>query len=156
MISLVVIAEDGSHRAEWFHKPEVTFGRVSENDVVLASSAVSKRHARLVLKDGRHIIVDLRSTNGTFVNDRRVTSPIVVKETDQIHMGAFRIEVVPYDARPDDDEDTAKVDVVELRLLANVATHEPGAREVYADWLEEHGDPIRAEYVRLSDRKSVV
>ena len=151
MISLVVIAEDGSHRTEWFHKPEVLFGRVSGNDVVLASSAVSKRHARLVLKDGKHILVDLKSTNGTFVNNRRLTSPLVVREPDQIHIGTFRIEIVPYDARPDDDEDTAKVDIVELRLLSNIATHEPGAREVYADWLDERGDQARAEYVRVSD-----
>jgi uncharacterized protein (TIGR02996 family) len=152
VISLVVIAEDGSHRTEWFHKPEVMFGRVSGNDVVLASSAVSKRHARLVLKDGKHIIVDLKSTNGTFVNNRRLASPLVITETDHIHIGTFRIEIVPYDARPHDDDDTVKVDIVELRLLANVATHEPGAREVYADWLDERGDAIRAEYVRLSDQ----
>jgi uncharacterized protein (TIGR02996 family) len=152
VISLVVIAEDGTSRAQWFHKPEVTIGRAIENDVVLPSSAISKRHARLVMKDGKHILVDLKSTNGTFLNTRRLTSPLVVKETDKIYIGGFRIEVVPYDARASDDDDTAKVEIVELRLLANIASHEPGAREVYADWLDERGDAGRAEYVRLGDR----
>ncbi|HEY5935658.1 MAG TPA: FHA domain-containing protein [Kofleriaceae bacterium] len=151
MISLVVIADDGSHHTEWFQKPEVMIGRVHGNDVVLASSSVSKRHARLVFRDGKHILVDLKSTNGTFVNGRRLTSPLVVRETDQIYIGSFRIEIVPF-GEPTDDEDTAEVNVVELRLLANIASHEPGAREVYADWLEEHADPIRAELLRLQDK----
>ena len=151
MISLVVIADDGTHHTEWFQKPEVTIGRVVGNDLVLPSSSVSKRHARMVLKDGKHILVDLRSTNGSFVNGRRLTSPLVVRETDQIYIGSFRIEIVPF-ASAIDDEETAEVDVIELRLLANIASHEPGAREVYADWLEEHGDPIRAELHRLQDK----
>ena len=51
---------------------EVNIGRQAENDLVLDSEKVSRRHAR-VIKDGRHYFVeDLGSFNGTFVNDRKL------------------------------------------------------------------------------------
>ena len=53
----------------------------------------SKRHARIVLKDGKFIIVDLKSTNGTYVNGRKITSPLVVKESDKIYIGDFILGV---------------------------------------------------------------
>jgi len=54
---------------------------------------VSKRHARIVLKDGKFIIVDLKSTNGTYVNGRKITSPLVVKDSDKIYIGDFIVGV---------------------------------------------------------------
>jgi two-component system cell cycle response regulator len=46
-----------------------TIGRGRDNDIVLPSDCVSRRHTRLELRDGRLFVVDLASTNGTFVND---------------------------------------------------------------------------------------
>jgi len=60
---------------------------------VLPKGNVSKRHARIVLKDGKFIIVDLKSTNGTYVNGRKITSPLVVKESDKIYIGDFIVGV---------------------------------------------------------------
>ena len=54
---------------------------------------MSKRHARIVLKDGKFIIVDLKSTNGTYVNGRKITSPLVVKDSDKIYIGDFIVGV---------------------------------------------------------------
>jgi pilus assembly protein CpaF len=72
-----------------FDKPEVTIGRVQGNDIILPKGNVSKRHSRIVLKDGRFIIVDLKSTNGTYVNGRKITSPLVIKGGDKIYIGDF-------------------------------------------------------------------
>ncbi|MGA9856903.1 MAG: FHA domain-containing protein [Solirubrobacteraceae bacterium] len=47
---------------------EITIGRHAGCDVVLANLAVSRHHARLVFRDGRWILQDLGSTNGTEVN----------------------------------------------------------------------------------------
>ncbi|MGP0050138.1 MAG: FHA domain-containing protein [Solirubrobacteraceae bacterium] len=47
-------------------------GRDDGCDVVLPNVAVSRRHARLLFRDGRWIIQDLDSTNGTAVNGRWV------------------------------------------------------------------------------------
>jgi uncharacterized protein (TIGR02996 family) len=46
------------------------------------------------------------------------------------------------------DADTFKTDATELRLLAAIAHHDDMSRVVYADWLEERGETMRAEYLR--------
>jgi diguanylate cyclase (GGDEF)-like protein len=47
----------------------ITIGRDRENDIVLDSDSVSRRHARVEHRDGRIYLTDLDSTNGTYVND---------------------------------------------------------------------------------------
>jgi len=89
MFSLIIQEKGGEQRRLVFDKPEITIGRVQGNDIVLPKGNVSKRHARIVLKDGKFIIVDLKSTNGTYVNGRKITSPLVVKESDKIYIGDF-------------------------------------------------------------------
>lgn len=50
----------------------VSIGRLPDNDVVIDNPAVSGRHAR-VYREGKHFVLeDLKSTNGTFVNDKPV------------------------------------------------------------------------------------
>jgi FHA domain len=54
---------------DWNGGPsELLLGRSRDCDVVLASGAVSRRHARLFFRDGHWVICDLGSTNGTTVN----------------------------------------------------------------------------------------
>jgi len=73
--------------------PELTIGRVSGNDIVLRDPGTSKRHARLVIKDGRFIVVDMKSTNGTYVNGQRITAPRVVKPGDAIVIAEFLLSI---------------------------------------------------------------
>jgi pilus assembly protein CpaF len=89
MFTVVITEKGGSQKRLSFEEPEVTIGRVPGNDVVLPKGNVSKRHSRIVLKDSRFIVVDLKSTNGTYVNGRKITSPLVVKEGDKIYIGDF-------------------------------------------------------------------
>jgi len=89
MFAIVLTEKGGEQRRVVFNKPEITIGRVQGNDIVLPKGNVSKRHARVLLKDGKFIIVDLKSTNGTYVNGRKITTPLVVKEADKIYIGDF-------------------------------------------------------------------
>jgi pilus assembly protein CpaF len=93
MFTILIQEKGGEQRRMVFNKPEVTIGRVQGNDIVLPKGNVSKRHARIVLKDGKFIIVDLKSTNGTYVNGRKITSPLVVKDSDKIYIGDFIVGV---------------------------------------------------------------
>src|SRR5918999_6020545 len=93
MFTIIIQEKGGEQRRMVFDKPEVTIGRVQGNDIVLPKGNVSKRHARIVLKDGKFIIVDLKSTNGTYVNGRKITSPLVVKDSDKIYIGDFIVTV---------------------------------------------------------------
>src|SRR5512143_1516171 len=93
MFAIVVNEKGGEQKRLEFDKPEVTIGRVQGNDIILPKGNVSKRHSRIVLKDGKFIIVDLKSTNGTYVNGRKITSPLVIKNTDKIYIGDFILHV---------------------------------------------------------------
>lgn len=93
MFTVIVTEKGGDQRRLDFDKPEVTIGRVQGNDIILPKGNVSKRHSRIVFKDGKFIIVDLKSTNGTYVNGRKITSPLVIKETDKVYIGDFILTI---------------------------------------------------------------
>ncbi|MGH8884734.1 MAG: FHA domain-containing protein FhaB/FipA [Egibacteraceae bacterium] len=72
---------------------EVTFGRAVESTVLLTDPYVSDHHAH-VFHDGRGWLVeDLGSTNGTFLNQVKVTSPTPIEPGDQLGIGKTSIEV---------------------------------------------------------------
>jgi pilus assembly protein CpaF len=72
-----------------FDQDEVTIGREPTSDIHLGTSNVSKRHARIVRREGRYFIVDRKSTNGSFVNGARVSTPQVLKSGDRIFIGDY-------------------------------------------------------------------
>lgn len=97
---LITLAEKGGDAQElFFDKEEVTIGRLAGNDIVLNKGNVSKYHSKIVLKDGKYIVVDLKSTNGTFVNGKKIAGPLVVRPSDKIYVGDYIINV---DAPPED------------------------------------------------------
>jgi DNA-binding NtrC family response regulator len=58
---------------EWtFDKEEIRIGSMEDNDVVLGDDTVSRNHCRITQEDNGYVLVDLRSTNGTFVNKVRI------------------------------------------------------------------------------------
>lgn len=73
----------------------ISLGRSPDSDVVLDDRRVSRRHAELRLRLGRHTLYDLGSTNGTFVNGKRV-SEVVLSDDDRITLGGatliYRLE----------------------------------------------------------------
>jgi pSer/pThr/pTyr-binding forkhead associated (FHA) protein len=72
---------------------EVTFGRAAESTVAVADPYVSERHAH-VFHDGQDWLVeDLGSTNGTFLNQVKVTSPTPIEAGDQLGIGKTVVEV---------------------------------------------------------------
>jgi len=93
MFAVLISEKNGPSRRLEFNKAEVTIGRIQGNDIILPKGNVSKRHSRIVLKDERFVVVDLKSTNGTYVNGRRVTSPLVIKPGDKVYIGDFVLEI---------------------------------------------------------------
>ncbi|MFM2153454.1 MAG: hypothetical protein RL199_1889 [Pseudomonadota bacterium] len=95
MLSILVAEKGLPVRRLDLAKDEVTLGRLPENDVVLASGGVSKQHARLVRREGRVILADLKSTNGTFVNGVRLEAPRVLLPEDQVVIGDHLLRLAP-------------------------------------------------------------
>ncbi len=93
MFQIVVSEKGGKKQRLEFDEETVTIGRVQGNHVVLPRGNVSKRHARIELREGKLFIVDLGSTNGTYVNGRRLTGPTRIVPGDKIYVGEFIVGV---------------------------------------------------------------
>jgi predicted component of type VI protein secretion system len=65
-------------------KDAYTVGREAGNDIALEDSQVSRHHARLSRQGNSYVVEDLGSTNGTFVNGRRVTGPVTLSNGDML------------------------------------------------------------------------
>ena len=89
MIVVTLSGKDGSSEQLSFEKAEVTLGRLAGNDIVLEGGNVSKYHTRLVEREGKVIVVDMKSTNGTYVNGKRIGGPQVLKPGDKVFVGDF-------------------------------------------------------------------
>jgi pSer/pThr/pTyr-binding forkhead associated (FHA) protein len=67
---------------------ELTLGRAPDNQVSINDSTVSAHHARIYTYFYVSYIEDLQSTNGTFVNGKRITKHLL-KPGDVIHLGSY-------------------------------------------------------------------
>lgn len=65
----------------------ITVGRATHANITISDERMSQTHFRLENQQGRILLADLNSSNGTFVNDIRVTSPVQIKQGDRIKAG---------------------------------------------------------------------
>lgn len=68
----------------------ITIGRHPENDVVLSDPTVSSFHAQVERVGQRYRVRDLRSSNGTFVNDQRIEGEVWLNTADDVRVGSHR------------------------------------------------------------------
>jgi len=89
---------DGSSRTVAFDGRPLTIGRAPDNRLVVRDGRASRHHARIDGRRGTLILSDLGSTNGSFVNDRRVES-VALGSGDRIRIGttALIVEAVGRD-----------------------------------------------------------
>ena len=73
-------------------RPKVV-GRSDEADIVIDDGYASEFHLRIGLQDDEVTLNDLGSTNGTYLNGRRVTVPTVITRGDSIQIGKTVFEV---------------------------------------------------------------
>ncbi|MBA3075462.1 MAG: FHA domain-containing protein [Anaerolineae bacterium] len=88
-IPQILLYEDGApETAKYiFTQNEIIIGREETCDVFIADPVISARHARLVYRNAHWWIEDLLSTNGTYLNDERVESPVILINDDELRIG---------------------------------------------------------------------
>jgi hypothetical protein len=90
--SLRIIGDDGSERVVELRDRKLQIGRGRDNDIVLPDSqkGVSRTHAELRFENGRYILVDLQSQNGTWLNGQRIERAEVPPDAE-ITVGEYRL-----------------------------------------------------------------
>ncbi len=73
-------------------KPEIKIGRSPNTDIQIDNLAVSKQHARLIKQNDQYAVEDLNSTNGTFLNDTKI-SRAELKNNDIITVGKHTLVI---------------------------------------------------------------
>jgi DNA-binding winged helix-turn-helix (wHTH) protein len=66
---------------------ENVLGRVEEAAAWIESASVSRRHARILVSEGKARLQDLGSKNGTFLNGRRINSTVALADRDEVRLG---------------------------------------------------------------------
>ena len=94
-MKLVIEDDQGSRREVALDRDEITIGRREDNVVHLPDRNVSRRHARLLRKEGSVLLEDLRSANGTLVNGVRITEPVPLGNGDLVRIGDYGVAVRP-------------------------------------------------------------
>ncbi len=72
---------------------EITVGRAAGCQVTIDDTYASQLHARVFLRDGQVYVEDLGSTNGTYLNRRKVTGPMQVQRGDKLQIGNTVLEL---------------------------------------------------------------
>jgi pSer/pThr/pTyr-binding forkhead associated (FHA) protein len=72
---------------------ELTLGRATGCQVTIDDNYVSQLHARVFRREGQLYIEDLGSTNGTYLNRKKVTAPLAVRRGDRLQVGRTVLEL---------------------------------------------------------------
>jgi DNA-binding NtrC family response regulator len=110
---------------EWtFDKEEIRIGSMDDNDVVLGDDTVSRYHCRIAQEDNGYVLVDQRSTNGTFVNKVRIREAFL-KPGSIVSVGQSQLR---FNAREEE------VEIVPSRAdhCAGLIGGNPRMREIYS------------------------
>jgi hypothetical protein len=100
---LLIREQEMPERRYEITSPVTSIGTNPDNDIVLTDKAVSRHHAKIRVEGQKYYIYDLASTNGTKVNDRKVTKKWI-KEGDSIEMGHTAMSFMT-EARPSEPFD---------------------------------------------------
>jgi hypothetical protein len=88
---LVAVDRIDSVPAEYsLMKDEISIGRGEDNDVVIPHASVSRQHARLMRRDGGFELMDLNSTNGSYVDDRQIRGSAFLSSGSHLRLGDIR------------------------------------------------------------------
>lgn len=73
---------------------ETAIGRSSGNDIVIKDEGISRRHCLIEPATSAYVLKDLNSTNGTFLNNKKISSPVALKHGDKIKIGKAVLQFI--------------------------------------------------------------
>lgn len=131
--SALLVVRQGPYLDEEYRltQPATVMGRGPNNDIVFADPEISRQHAQIVMgEDGAYSIKDLGSTNGLFVNGRRVVGSAPLSSGDVISLGesiVLGFYIPGNEPEDEDDTPTAELPVLPIQPPAPPAAALPMA-----------------------------
>ncbi len=89
-----LILTRGEHTQEYELLDATVLGRSSKNTIRVPEGKASRKHARIIRQGEDFVCEDLGSSNGTFVNDKRLSGPVVLKNGDIVRIGKTKFTFV--------------------------------------------------------------
>jgi predicted component of type VI protein secretion system len=97
MLKLVALSEGYTGCSHSLTVERTTVGRVEDNAFTIPEPSVSSHHCEILLKGNEVVVRDLDSTNGTFINDERITEG-VLKPGQILRLGQLELRLESGDA----------------------------------------------------------
>lgn len=96
-LATIEVLSDGPLKGAVFpvERPVIHIGRSAENDVRIADDSVSGAHATLLRRGSVWHLIDLASTNGTYLDERRIDGEELIKGPAEIRFGAVKVTFRP-------------------------------------------------------------
>jgi predicted component of type VI protein secretion system len=134
--------------------PEFIIGRGEEAHLRPASDLISRKHCAIRVSDGKVVIEDFGSRNGTFVNGKQIRQPHVAKSGDRIRVGRLQFELILDPSKPGSKKSKVN-NVVEAaaRTVEKVEKESQQSEFIedsISDWLSdnEEDDEARKDFNR--------
>ncbi len=141
MLRVVVHEKGGRTQRFNFEGDQFSVGREEDNDLVLDRVNVSKHHLRFRRHLGAIEVVDLGSTNGTYVNGRKVAQARSVRRSDRIYVGDYILML------EGDDDSIAPLERGEVVVTG--ADGKPQTRAVALPPMHTSDEPLPPEVAKM-------
>ncbi|NQV24456.1 MAG: SpoIIE family protein phosphatase [Rhodopirellula sp.] len=122
MAHLKVLTGEDAGKVIPLEGDRIVFGRHPSCAVILEDGAVSRQHAQIVQLHGSYYVKDLRSRNGTQVNESDVTEPTLLKESDIVRVCEYTYSFHDDSSNAELSDDTAYVKPKKINRNAITAT----------------------------------
>lgn len=133
---------------------DMLVGRHQDADLVLQSAEISRRHAAFLLKDDALWVQDLKSSNGTFVNDLRIEQEKLLKDGDIVQFASLKFNVL---APVSQNNNVVSPDVTPIAHEEKVAEpiiQQPAEAVAAAEFVKPVTPVVEAEPVVIEKEKT--
>lgn len=87
----LLLLEGNFDEEEYILEENTSIGRSPSNDMVLKESKISRQHATINYRDGHYVVVDLKSSNGVLINNKKVEE-VTLQDGDEVRIGSFKFQ----------------------------------------------------------------
>ena len=106
--TLVIFNKNGERKDIHLNGDNTIIGRRPDCNIRVLKSAVSRQHCKLICENGHILVTDLNSSNGTYVNHKKIAEPTPVKPGDVVSIGEIDFTLLvdgsPKDVVPPENE----------------------------------------------------